>query len=392
MINVLLFLINFIDYGINGILISDIILIFLLITVFVKSPNIKLAADKKYLIGYILLILSGVISLLLNYTKAYFDVSNFLFSFVKLNIYLIAIVILPPYIKSKNVNVEKIIRGFFVFSTAAAIFQKVVVTFWGRGYWKIYTFGSSYFNINRDYSMFTNTGMLRVRSVFSEPAHFVTYLSLLFGILLFTRNIKLNKTMHVLYISSILLANSVSGYFLMLAIYAMYFVKLKTIKSILITSISITAFISIATFFVLRNEYIINRIINTFAFKDQSGVFRLFSGFLFLKETPWYGVGVGNIDGYFFSTALSNSLIFSGSGQFYNNIAIAIISLGYIGLIGFLFVHIGCIKKNYKMLILLLLTHFTWGKLFTINIWIIMIFFITLNMKDKKPVNVLHDF
>jgi hypothetical protein len=198
--------------------------------------------------------------------------------------------------------------------------------------------------------------------------------------------------MHVLYISSILLANSVSGYFLMLAIYAMYFVKLKTIKSILITSISITAFISIATFFVLRNEYIINRIINTFAFKDQSGVFRLFSGFLFLKETPWYGVGVGNIDGYFFSTALSNSLIFSGSGQFYNNIAIAIISLGYIGLIGFLFVHIGCIKKNYKMLILLLLTHFTWGKLFTINIWIIMIFFITLNMKDKKPVNVLHDF
>lgn len=136
------------------------------------------------------------------------------------------------------------------------------------------------------------------------------------------------------------------------------------------------------------NEYLNKRLINLMSLSDHSGVVRTIGGFHFLSEIPWYGCGVGNNVNFYKSlNALNNEhLWYSGSGEFYNVILVAIITMGYLGAIGLVMFEFNILKDNKKVFTSLLLTHFGWGQLFSAPIWIFLIYYLILFQKDNKSI------
>lgn len=173
-------------------------------------------------------------------------------------------------------------------------------------------------------------------------------------------------------------ANSVSGYGIMIAIFALYIVNFQNRENIIkAIGAGVTAIIALAVL-INTNDYLRSRVINLFAMKDHSGVVRTVGGFHILEYLPWYGTGVGNHANFYKSLGNMSEFWFSGSGEFYNVILVAIITIGYIGAIGFILFQYQIMKTDKKMFIAFMVTHFGWGKLYTTPIWVFLIIYIVL--------------
>lgn len=227
--------------------------------------------------------------------------------------------------------------------------------------------------------MFVNNGMVRARSVFSEPAAYTVGLSLCFLLLLYNRIQAIKLFDHIVYLTGIVSANSVSGYAMAAAIYAFYFFRVRNprlFKRTLLLLLPAAA----AALFLATNGYVLGRVKNLFALKDRSGVVRTVGGFYFLKYTPFYGVGLGNQANYYHSldSGVREMEWFSGSGEFYNILLVAVITMGYIGMAGFLLLLWQILRKDIRLFFSLLVVFMSTGRLFTPSIWVFLILYVAM--------------
>lgn len=385
MINIFaVYLLFFSDYKIGILSISDWALMFFLFKSFLYKPTISVR--KQEALPMCLIIIGVLMSYIFNCYNTWFSDMDYLQTFVKFSVYLLALQMVPGYLQIQKIDYLKHIDIFLKLSVLGAVIQRVIVIFLGRSSWPLYSLGGNWFGLTTETTMFTNEGMMRARSFWSEPAHFAVFISLLFIMLLYTGNERLNNLTWIAYIAGIILANSFAGYGIAIAIISIYFLKIHTYadvsKLIVYGGIIIVVFCCIWN----TNDYLRSRIINLFQLKDHSGVVRTLGGFQFLKYIPWYGVGLGNHANYYNSLNLLSTLWFSGSGEFYNNILLAIITMGYIGTIGFLMLQYNILKDKKKLFIVLMITHFGWGKLYTTPIWIFLILYIVIKSNTVMEV------
>lgn len=379
----LVFLLNFIDFRIGPLTISDFSLIFLIAHAFIYVKHLKIPKNEIY--GLILMGVGIVLSTCLNFSKSYFNNVEFLKSFFKLFIYLIGIYYIPKYLIAKNIEVFKIIEKYMIISVMGAILQYLIVFIFGRDSWPLYSLGSHFFGLNMEITMFNNLGMMRARSFYSEPAHFAVHLSMLFSLLCFNKSRKMPTYLHLVYIIGIICANSISGYGIMIILYVVFLISFKSYNKALLMIIGGIGSVIGVVSLILTNDYLRGRLINLFLLKDNSGVVRTVGGFQFLKYIPWYGVGIGNNATFYSSMTEIDSFWFSGSGEFYNNILLSIITMGYIGMFGFILYQYLVLKKDIKLFIALMITHFGWGKLWVTPLWVFLMIYKVYCYQMVKP-------
>lgn len=316
-----------------------------------------------------MILICSVLSFLLNFNKAYFVKLDFLTSFTKFLFYLILIQIIPKLMSKKKIKLLKVIEVYLWIAVIGALIQIIIVSIFGRSSWPLFSLGSQWFGLTNDGTMFVNTGMMRARSFYSEPAHFAVHISMLYSLLLFTNKYKSKRLTHILYIIGILSANSMSGWVILMGIYVIYFINFNNIKKMRMALGAGIVGIFALSALIMFNGYFRGRFLNLFALKDHSGVVRTVGGFHFLEYVPFYGVGIGNHANYYHSLTGLSTLWFSGSGEFYNVILLSIISIGYVGTVFLLLYQYSIFKKNKKLFLVFILTCFGWGKLWTVPVW-----------------------
>ena len=380
-----LYLLTLCDYRLGPLSIADWTLIFLLIRALLYKPVLYIT--DRMGVALALMGIGIILSTILNVYKPYFDFLDFILSFGKLVLYLLALFLVPQYLSIFNINYSRHLRNILVIATFGGLLQRAIVSVFGRSSWPLYSLGGHWFGLKTEITMFNNAGMMRSRSFWSEPAHFAIFISLVFILLLFIEKGNLEKRYYVVYVLGILLANSLSGYAIMIAIFALYLIDFREIKNVIKILLGLFTFAAALYVLIQKNTYLRGRVANLFALKDHSGVVRTIGGFKFLDYIPWYGVGIGNHANYYKSLLGLGTLWFSGSGEFYNNILLAIITMGYIGAVGFLLFEYQVLKKDKKIFVALIISHFGWGKLYTIPIWLFLILYILL----KNQVEMVED-
>lgn len=380
------FFLNFSDYRIGLFSLADIALMILI--VFSVRFLYRIQITKKMTICTGLMLLGAIGSLFLNLFKEYFSVAEYMASFVKLLFYTAAVFLIPTYLVSRKINVIKIVRIFMYIAVIGAVLQLVLIHFLGVESWPLYSLGSNLFGIKTPNSMVVGNGsdLIRARSFFTEPAAFVVGITLAFLLLLYEGSEKFNWKDSIFYITGILVANSVSGYGMAMLIYIIYFFHIKNYKKFIrMMRLIVPCTIVIAVVLVF-NGYLRGRLINFFALKDMSGVVRIIGGFHFLGEIPPYGVGLGNQSLYYHSLNLdiAEQMWYSGSGEFYNIILVSIITMGYIGTIGFLLFQYYSLRKDKRIFTSLLVTHFATGRLYAPSLWVFLILYLTASMRGRR--------
>lgn len=371
--SLLLYLIFLSDYNVGMISIADWALLILLGKALLYHPAIKINRIEKQ--GLLFLVIGVCCSTLFNLTKEYFSVSELCVSLVKLIFYLVCVVTIPDYIRVQKIKAINIVEKVLVISVIGGISQYILVALFGRDSWPLYSLAGHWFGLKNNHTMFNNLGMMRARSFWFEPSYFANQISLLFILLLFIKKKKLKKAMHGFYITGILCANSISGYVIMLAVYSIYFINLKNRKQRWNTIFAFLGLTLAAGVTFMANSYIRGRVLRLLQLKDNSGVVRTIGGFHFLTEIPWYGVGIGNHASYYKSLLLPDSIWYMESGEFFNVLLLAIITMGYLGMIGLLIFQYGALEKHKKIFWAFMVTFFGWGKLYTTPIWTFLIIY-----------------
>lgn len=380
LVNACTFLLFFTDYRIGMLSIADYAIFFLIVFSF-RKENFYI---RKYdLLFLVIILVSNVVSMMLNFDKSYFSMYEYSTSLLKLLFYMIGVTIIPRLLIKQEIDLIKISRAIFVLSVVGALIQVLVVKIFGLESWPLYSLGSHWFELNA-FDTMTVVGrldMIRPRSFFSEPAAFTVALSLVFLILIYYDNNKRYQRAYiVIYLIGIFLTQSVSGIGIAVFIVAIYFISVENVEKarrmLGMGTIGIVSLILVLS----RSGYVLGRVRNLIDMKDRSGTVRLFGGFKFLENIPWYGVGIGNQKEFYFSLLGLNgdSVYYGGSGEFYNIIVVAIISFGYIGaiaLLGFFYYRV----QNKKIFISLVAIFFATGRLFTPTFFVFVIFCDVLN-------------
>lgn len=378
---ILFYLIFLSDYNIGFVSIADWVLLLLLVKALFNNPIVKINKIEKE--GLLFLAIGMFSSTFFNLTKEYFSVSELFFSLVKFMFYITCVLTIPNYINVKKIDVIGIIQNVMLISVVGGLSQYIIVYLFGRDSWPLYSLVGHWFGLKTDKTMFNNLGMMRARSFWFEPSYFANQISLLFILLLFIKGKKLSKKIHGIYITGILCANSISGYVMMLAIYGIYLVNLKSMKQRWKTLSAFLELVIVGGVTFIGNSYIRERVLRLVQLKDNSGVVRTIGGFHFLAEIPWYGVGIGNHAVYYKSLSITNTIWYMESGEFFNVLLLAAITIGYIGMIGLLMFQYGALKKNKKVFFAFIVTFFGWGKLYTTPIWTFLILYKSI-IQEKK--------
>lgn len=180
---------------------------------------------------------------------------------------------------------------------------------------------------------FRNTRYLvRMRSLFSEPAHFGFFLNTLLGInLLQNTKIKIPVFLNGLLLISILFTFSFSSIFIMLLILFIYIIKIiftnvKSVKFNLLQSVIIIVTIGLIIYFTwdFIDIAIIQRTEEIVTGQDNSALERIFGSWEYINSnTIWLGNGFGNTPiiwnnfAYFLSDGGIILFILSILGTFY---------------------------------------------------------------------------
>lgn len=377
---VLLFFMLFIDYRVSVLSISDIAVMVFLLKIVLLRRNINV--KKITIITVLLFAVTAFIPYCLYMDKDWFEISSYFFSYGKLMFYLFSVIIISDYIQMKCIDCQKILQAFMYLIVIGAFIQWLIVLIFGGNSWPLYSLGSEFFGIGYN-NMFTVKGNFRARSFYSEPAHYSVHLSMVFTLMYFASGRKMNIRNHLVYIIGTILSLSVSGVVVMVMVYS--FLNIEMIKKNINIAVTFVIGVGITVLTILTTDnYIGNRLKNTFRLVDSSGVVRTIGGFKFLKYVPFTGVGIGNVESFYNSLNLAPTIWFSSSGNFYNNILLAIISIGYIGAIIWLVYQWILLKDNIIIFLILMITHFAWGKFNVSVVWVFLMFGTVISKLNKK--------
>lgn len=380
MVSVLVFLLNFIDYRVGLFSIAEYALFALCLIAFIKGGRVK--ADKKEMLLLAGLEVCILISLIFNLTSAHFSLVDFLMTFIKFNLYVICIYTVYPLLIKRKKSIKKVLAAYLTLASLGGIYQVIAVRIFGRENWLLYGLGGHLFGIEGEAGMFNVLGMMRARSFYSEPAHFVIHVSLVFGLLLLTGYVSNKKIyLHGFYLLAIICANSMSGYVIAIALYTLWLLKNFNAKKLVQTLAIGGVLLVVGVIFVLSNDYLSQRLVYIFTGQDGSASARVLEGFKFLEYTPFFGVGLGNNSNYIAKIFEAHGGVITN--ELYNNIILAIVTTGYIGAVFFILYQGRVFKKNKGLFWLLMLTHFAWGKLWAAPMWIFILLYKVISKKDE---------
>lgn len=219
--------------------------------------------------------------------------------------------------------------------------------------------------------------IFRVNSIFSEPAHFGYYLN---TIILMNLNISKIKNSNLFFIFAAIIMNlmtlSYSSIGIMLITLSLYYFKNNyekrqiNNKIVLVGALATILLIFFQWDFI--NETLIQRSINILSGEDSSGINRLIGS--------WQYVNTNNI-------VLGNGI--GHTPSIWSVYAYAISDLGLIGMSILIALNIYILKQDNSLGILFLLMNIAKGGYLSPIYWLMVVcFFLMINEKNLKPVNI----
>ena len=367
---ILVYMLHLFNYFIYRISIADMFLIVLVLYVFVKQKRIVFKSYHPFLLLF--WFLTGAFSLLNLYAN-YFSFKDFILAYAKFSLYIVAFIILPPYFAKNFDKLNKIIVNSLIILCGLGIYQLIAHYFYPFLPYSLTLEGFSH--RPGYYAMFSYAGTFRIKSIFSEPAAFAIYLNLLYAYLLHN-NIRLKLWVHLLIISTVIFTLALSGIGLLMLNYFLLSIKNKVIKTkkALLYSLVFIGILAI----IINNVYVTTRIGRIVSLTEGSGTKRLLGGFELAKDFPFYGIGVGNLESFYYS--LNKTFEYATSWTIQNIIPIILSYSGIVGLILFLAFLYQLNKDNIFLGIFLFATFFTTGGFNATSFWLFLILITTGNI------------
>lgn len=365
--------IHFFDYLFNGISISIFTYTALFIFYLFKDPKIYKTNSNLFLFLFIFFNLLSLV----NIFETYFEFSNFLLPFLKLLILIFGFMIFSYNLMQKDVIlIDKFIKYSILILTFLGFYQLIVHYFFPS---LPYSLSISFLESRGYSSMISYGGQFRIKSIFSEPAHFAIYLNMLYFFIL-NYNIKFNYKNHFFVNFIIFITLSMSGLILLFVNHSIKLIqKYKIEKKVLL----IILFLLVISIIYFNVDYVNNRINNIVSLKEGSGSVRLLGGWELAKYTDMLGIGLGNIES-FVSELINNNVQLNytkQSGSIHNSLSVVLITSGYLGLITFLLFLFSLYKNKINLLFVLALM-FSWGRFNTAPFWFFLVLVFVYENQD----------
>lgn len=368
-----------------GVVLSDLMLGHLSlgdITIFcallLAAVDMLSALKFKIKISHLLLFLTFLIIIFSNFLlnlniNNSFQLTEGIFGLVKFIYYAGIVIVLINYIKFKKIEYMtlKILVTIAVITSIIGIYIAIAILLDGLLPYKFF------WALTRDeyesYMFVTSAvTLVRIKSIFSEPAHLGVFLNMVLALSYFNRfNFKL-KSKYIIVISlTIFFTLSFSAVITLIFINAFHFLikgkifKLISRKSswisvclLLLTGIFLWDFIEKAIF--SRITFMINGV-------DESAKVRLIGTWEHISEDYFIiGNGIGN-------------------SPFLSNIYSYVLSdLGLLSLIMYIFLNIFLLYKNYKLGVIFILINFAKGGYLAAGFWVCLLMFIVFSLKDTE--------
>jgi len=356
-----------ISYKIWKFTIPDLMVVFLFLYFFIRYKKIYISKKST---NFYLIIFSFVIifSFLFNINNEYLSYKEFVFSFIKLSFYLSSVVIIPGYI-SKNISkLNHIIKYSIYFICFFGIYQAVIFY---SGIDAPSVIKIPFLELSGPETSISY-GILRIKSIFSEPAVFGSFLNILYGYLLHYKY-KINKFLHFLVVISVLMTLSLVAIGLLIINYIFYFLINKNIK--INKKVIGVIFLIFFILLLMNNSFIsmrLNSIINRGELSRNSSTIRLLGGWEYALNVPWFGIGLGNGSNYF-KKNIDDYKFIADNGTVHNIFSVIWISSGILGLIIFLIYLFSITKTNRGFRWFIFAYCFGTGAFISFQFWFILI-------------------
>jgi hypothetical protein len=327
--------------------------------------------ERYHLLLLLFWVITGLSSLLNLYDYAYFySFEDFILPYTKFTFYVLTFIILPPYFAKNFDRLNKIIVNSLIILCGLGIYQLIAHYF---SPFLPYSLAPEILHSTIGYqSMVSYHGVFRIRSIYSEPAHFSIYINILYAYLLHNK-IRLKLWVHLLIVGTIGFTLALSGIGLLMLNYFLLSIKgnvIKTKKALLYSILLIGLLIII-----ISNDFIVSRIAGIIHLTDTK---RLLGGFELAKEFPFYGIGIGNIENFYYS--LNKTFMHASSWTIQNIIPIILSYSGIGGLILFFSFLYQLNKNNIFLGIFLFGVFFTIGTFNATSTWFFLALIATGNI------------
>lgn len=298
--------------------------------------------------------------------RDYFSLSSFINNFIRLTFYTVGFVVVPEYLK-KFRRLELFIKNSQYVLIIISIMSIIEFLFYLKHIdikWGI-----------PGLSDFGNPDNMRIKAVFSEPAHLSIFIGTFLGTNMeFYRNEKFSKLFKitvVLSLFALIISMSLIGILVLITIVILlFFFRERTlnqkISAIILMILGVTIVLMIMMNSKIFQENIISRLENTANVEDSSGIQRVLGAYEYtyvsIKNSWFFGEGFGQLEAYF--QTISDPLIFYWSGMKggINNIfGSLIIQFGIIGFLLFIRFSSLVFKKSIIVFTLFILFCFSWG-------------------------------
>lgn len=326
----LLYFFHLFEYSFFGISFADISIILFLLFLFVTNKRFYIKPSITFFF-LTCLILTLLVSAFLNINENYFSAVHFTLAFFKFLIYSSMFLIMPLYLSNHFDKFILIIERSLCVIVFLGLYQMIAHFFFPFLY---YDLSPSFLSARSGLeAMFSYGGRFRVKSIYTEPAHFGIYINILYFIII-KSGCKIKKTTHFIVFLGVSMSLSLSAIALYLANVLIQIVSASNFLRFIKTFALLIGCLSIF----LLNGYVANRIFNIANLSEGSGVIRLLGSWeIALKSPTLSGVGLGNMET--FGRELFNKHDFhfaTRTEQVFNIFAVVLMVAGLPGLLLFI--------------------------------------------------------
>ncbi|WIV12076.1 hypothetical protein [Proteiniborus sp. MB09-C3] len=291
-----------------------------------------------------------------------FLIDEGLISILKVSYYLIIIISLYNYIRSKKLELEFIkvlnitaalmcIIGIYI---SLAIYSSGILPY--EFFWKFTRMDVSSY-IYKGYEM----SSVRARSIFSEPAHLGFYLNFILGINYFNKSKhEINKISNILITVTVLLTFSYSSVLVLLLMKIMYYWNIERVSKLIVGQKYIVGILILAilifAFWGTIEKTLIERTTEALSGGDGSAKARVFGSWDYInKGNILMGNGIGN------------------TPEIYNVYAYILSDLGLVSFTIFCLMSLLILFENFKIGMLFIILNFQKGGYLASGYWILLL-------------------
>lgn len=359
MLSLYSYLVAFFEWKISSISLAEISSILLIVFTVFKWK--KICVDKSaYVLGAFLLWV--LIAFFYMHDRFNFSPSSFINNYARLVFYSIGCFVIPKYVFADN------------FDRVLEILKKVALFLFVLG---IVEFLFSLVGIDLNFYPFSDTGSMmqssmRIKTIFSEPANFCIFISVL-NLIFIKTSVHEYKREIIFCFILLLLAMSFTGYALFIFLLLVYFNEKNNanakkfiygvIGGILVVGLLFVALSSLDFFY----ERVTVRLLNIFSGADGSSIHRTLGAYEItafgLSYSPYAGIGLGQTVSFFSTVKIvaANFFVQDGNIGINNIFAMVAIETGIVGLIILNLFVVKYFRGKLDMYLFFVLFCFSWG-------------------------------